>query len=131
MNHSAYACALLSKKALERERVLELLEEVPDLPERAEVYLADGHLFLELAEPQEEEVWALAEVLEAFVLEAGPDSGGPGWAGTKEGSVELLPQNLPLLARMYEAWRRENEPVGEGDLEVFLALLREAEEEVA
>ncbi len=62
---------------------------------------------------------------------AGPDSGGPGWAGTKEGSVELLPQNLPLLARMYEAWRRENEPVGEGDLEVFLALLREAEEEVA
>ncbi len=131
MNHSAYACALLGKKALERERVLELLEEVPDLPERAEVYLADGHLFLELAEPREEEVWALAEVLEAFVLEAGPDSGGPGWAGTKEGSVELLPQNLPLLARMYEAWRRENEPVGEGDLEVFLALLREAEEEVA
>ncbi len=89
MNHSAYACALLGKKALERERVLELLEEVPDLPERAEVYLADGHLFLELAEPREEEVWALAEVLEAFVLEAGPDSGGPGWAGTKEGSVEL------------------------------------------
>ncbi|VCU54533.1 hypothetical protein TTHNP3_00046 (plasmid) [Thermus thermophilus] len=131
MNYSAYACALLGKKALERERVLELLEEVPDLPERAEVYLADGHLFLELAEPREEEVWALAATLEAFVLEAGPDSGGPGWAGTKEGSVELLPQNLPLLARMYEAWRRENEPVGEGDLEVFLALLREAEEEVA
>ncbi len=131
MNYSAYACALLGKKALERERVLELLEEVPDLPERAEVYLADGHLFLELAEPREGEVWALAEVLEAFVLEAGPDSGGPGWAGTKEGSVELLPQNLPLLARMYEAWRRENEPVGEGDLEVFLALLREAEEEAA
>lgn len=131
MNRSAYACALLGKKALERERVLELLEEVPDLPERAEVYLADGHLFLELAEPREGEVWALAEVLEAFVLEAGPDSGGPGWAGTKEGSVELLPQNLPLLARMYEAWRRENEPVGEGDLEVFLALLREAKEEAA
>jgi len=63
MNYSAYACALLGKKALERERVLELLEEVPDLPERAEVYLADGHLFLELAEPREGEVWALAEVV--------------------------------------------------------------------
>ncbi|BCZ93218.1 hypothetical protein TthAA37_24070 (plasmid) [Thermus thermophilus] len=78
-----------------------------------------------------DQVWALAEVLEAFVLEAGPDSGGPGWAGTKEGSVELLPQNLPLLARMYEAWRRESEPVGEEDLEAFLALLREAKEEAA
>lgn len=131
MNYSAYACALLGKKALEWERVLELLEEIPDLPERAEVYLEDGYLFLELAEPREEEVWVLAAILEAFVLEAGPDSGGPGWAGTKEGSVELIPQNLPFLARMYEAWRRESEPVGEEDLEAFLALLREAKEKAA
>ncbi len=131
MNHSAYACAVLGKKALERERVLELLEEIPDLPERAEVYLEGGYLFLELAEPREEEIWALVWTLEAFVLEAGPDSGGPGWAGTREGSVELIPQNLPALARMYEAWRRESEPVGEEGLEAFLALLREAEREVA
>ncbi len=101
-----------------------------DLPERAEVYLEGGYLFLELAEPQEEEIWALVWTLEAFVLEAGPDSGGPGWAGTREGSVELIPQNLPALARMYEAWRRESEPVGEEGLEAFLALLREAEREV-
>ncbi len=45
--------------------------------------------------------------------------------------MELIPQNLPLLARMYEAWRRESEPVGEEGLEAFLALLREAEREVA
>ena len=131
MNYSTYACAVLDRKALERERVLELLEEIPDLPERAEVYLEDGYLFLELAEPREEEVWALAAILEAFVLEAGPDSGGPGWAGTKEGSVELLPQNLPLLARMYEAWRQKSDPVKEWDLETFLALLKEAKEETA
>lgn len=130
MNYSAYACALLGKKALERERVLELLEEIPDLPERAEVNLEDGYLFLELAEPREEEVWALASVLEAFVLEAGPDSGGPGWAGTREASVELIPQNLPASPHV-RAWRRESEPVGEEALKAFLALLREAEREVA
>jgi len=131
MNYSAYACAVLDRKALERERVLELLEEIPDLPERAEVYLENGYLCLKLAEPREEEVWALAAILEAFVLEAGPDSGGPGWAGTKEGSVELIPQNLPLLARMYEAWRQKSDPVKEWDLETLLALLKEAKEETA
>lgn len=129
MNQSAYACAILGKPALDREAVRELLEEIEDLPKRAEVYQdEEGYLTVELAEPQEEEIWLLARVLDGFVLEAGPDSGGPGWAGDKEGSYELLPENFPALGKAFLEWKRRVPPAGEGALEAFLALLKEGEE---
>ncbi len=101
MNYSAYACALLGKKALERERVLELLEEIPDLPERAEVNLEDGYLFLELAEPREEEVWALASVLEPSSWRRGRTPAAPGGRGRGRPAWSSSPKTS-RLARMYE-----------------------------
>lgn len=136
MNYSAHASVLVGKAALERARVSELLEALPDLPERlkkkeAAVQEVEGYLLLRLYITKEGEVWDAARALGGFALEAGPDSGGPGWAGTNEESFELLPHNLPALGKVLEAWKRANPPVGEGGLEAFLALVREAAGEVA
>ncbi|MGC8876537.1 hypothetical protein [Thermus sp.] len=134
MNYSAYACAILGKPALEKEAVRELLEEIPDLLERLEEGEAalsqeEGYLLLELYIAEEGEIWDAARALGGFALEAGPDSGGPGWAGTPGESFELLPHNFIRIAQALEAWRGANPPVGEGALEAFLALLKEEEEE--
>lgn len=130
MNYSAYACALVGQPALDRAAVQELLQEIPDFPERAWVVEEeDGYLSIEVAEPQEgHEIWLLARILGGFVLEAGPDSGGPGWAGDGEASFELIPQNLPALAEALLEWKAKTPPAGSGALEKFLALLREPKE---
>lgn len=130
MNYTNYACAIVGTPALDPAGVREALEEIRNLRE-AELYLTeDGYGVLELPEPAEGDVWTLAHTLDAFVLEAGPDSGGAGYAGTKEASAELVPQNLPLLGRMYEAWKRETPPLGEEGLEAFRELLEKTAREV-
>ncbi|WP_022799597.1 hypothetical protein [Thermus islandicus] len=118
----------MGQPALDRAAVQELLQEIPDFPERACVWEEEeGYLFIELAEPWEgHEIWLLARILGGFVLEAGPDSGGPGWAGNGEASFELIPQNFPALAVALLEWKAKTPPAGSGALEKFLALLKEA-----
>jgi alkylation response protein AidB-like acyl-CoA dehydrogenase len=134
MNYSANASVIFGAPALRAERVRALLAEIPDLLERLEEGEAalsqeEGYLLLELYIAEEGEIWDAARALGGFALEAGPDSGGPGWAGTPGESFELLPHNFIRIAQALEAWRRANPPVGEGALEAFLALVREAERE--
>jgi len=68
-----------------------------------------GYVRLHLPGCPEGRVWDTARALEAFVMEVGPDSGGPGTGGAfLEGhphTYEVTPFYLQSLAEVYERWK--------------------------
>ena len=125
MNYAAHASVLFGKNAINPENIRTLVAAFgPEaLEEEVALSLKEGYVLLELFYPREGEVWDLARLLQGFAFEPGPDSGGPGYAGTADRQLLLYPYNLPQLHRLYEEWRRNAPPVDEKDLQLLMELL--------
>lgn len=132
MNYAAHASVLFGKNAINPENVRTLVANFgPEaLEEEVALSLKGGYVLLEVFYPREGQVWDLARLLQGFAFEPGPDSGGPGYAGTADRQLQLYPHNLPHLHRLYEEWRRNTPPVDKKDFQALMELLRE-EKEVA
>jgi hypothetical protein len=126
VNYAAHASVLFGKNAISPESVRTLIEVFgPEaLEEEVAFSLKEGYVLLELFYPKEGQVWDLARLLQGFAFEPGPDSGGPGYAGTANRQLPLYPYNLPHLHRLYEGWRRNTSPVDEKDFQLLMELLR-------
>lgn len=134
MNYAAHASVLFGKNAINPENIRTLVAEFdartlvaefgPEaLEEEVAFSLKEGYVLLELFYPREGHVWDLARLLRGFAFEPGPDSGGPGYAGTADQQLPLYPHNLPRLHRLYEGWRRNTPPVDEKDFQLLMELL--------
>ena len=109
MNWVASATITFGKKGLE------LLKQQPEAVKKLLEWGATGEVVpggyvrLHLPGCPEGSVWWIAELLEAFVMEVGPDSGGPGLGGAfVEGcqhTYEVMPFYLGRLAEVYERWK--------------------------
>jgi hypothetical protein len=132
VNYAAHASVLFGKNAISPEKVRALVADFgPEaLEEEVAFSLKEGYVLLELFYPREGHVWDLARLLQGFAFEPGPDSGGPGYAGTADQQLLLCPHNLPHLCRLYEKWRQNTPPASEKDFRLLMKLLRE-EKEVA
>lgn len=130
MNYSAHASLLLGKNAITPQRIRSFrdLYDEEDL-EEMDFSLEDGYILIRFFTPREGEVWDAAHIFRGFAIEEGPDSGGPGVAGTHTQQLDLYPHNLPLLCQLYEDWKKETPPVSQEDFQHFLRLLREVPEE--
>ncbi len=136
MNYAAHASVLFGKNAINPENIRTLVAELdaetlvaefgPEaLEEEVAFSLKEGYVLLELFYPKEGQVWDLARLLRGFAFEPGPDSGGPGYAGTADRQLPLYPHNLPHLYRLYEEWRRITPPVDEKDFQLLMGFLKE------
>lgn len=125
MNYAAHASVLFGKNVISPENIRTLIKELgPEaLEEEVAFSLKEGYVLLELFYPREGQVWDLARLLRGFAFEPGPDSGGPGYAGTADRQLPLYPHNLPRLCRLYEEWRRNTPPVDERDFQLLTELL--------
>jgi hypothetical protein len=134
VNYAAHASVLFGKNAINPENIRTLVAEFdartlvaefgPEaLEEEVAFSLKEGYVLLELFYPREGHVWDLARLLRGFAFEPGPDSGGPGYAGTADQQLPLYPHNLPRLHRLYEGWRRNAPPVDEKDFQLLMELL--------
>jgi hypothetical protein len=130
VNYAAHASVLFGKNAISPEKVRTLVADFgPEaLEEEVAFSLKEGYVLLELFYPREGHVWELAQLLQGFAFEPGPDSGGPGYAGTANHQLPLYPHNLPQLHHLYETWRRNTPPVSKKDFRLLMELL---EKEVA
>jgi hypothetical protein len=73
--------------------------------------MPDGYVRLHLPGCPEGRVWETAKELDAFVMEVGPDSGGPGVGGAfLEGwhTYEVTPFYFQRLAEVYERWKDQH-----------------------
>jgi hypothetical protein len=125
VNYAAHASVLFGKNVISPENIRTLIKELgPEaLEEEVAFSLKEGYVLLELFYPREGQVWDLARLLRGFAFEPGPDSGGPGYAGTADRQLPLYPHNLPRLCRLYEEWRRNTPPVDERDFQLLTELL--------
>ena len=129
MNYAAHASVLFGKNAISPERIRTLVADLgPEaLEEEVAFSLKEGYVLLELFYPKEGHVWDLARLLRGFAFEPGPDSGGPGYAGTAYRQLQLYPHNLPRLCRLYEEWRQNTPPVDKRDFRFLMELLERKE----
>jgi len=136
VNYAAHASLIFGKNAINPENIRTLIEEFdartlvaefgPEaLEEEVALSLKEGYVLLELFYPREGQIWDLARIFQGFAFEPGPDSGGPGYAGTADQQLPLYPHNLPHLCRLYEEWRRNTPPVDEKDFQLLMELLSE------
>jgi hypothetical protein len=123
---------LFGKNAISPENIRTLVADFgPEaLEEEVAFSFKEGYVLLELFYPKEGQVWDLARLLRGFAFEPGPDSGGPGYAGTADLQLPLYPHNLPHLHRLYEEWRQNTTPVNRKDFRLLMEFLRK-EKEVA
>jgi len=126
VNYAAHASVLFGKNAISPESIRALVAAFgPEaLEEEVAFSLKEGYVLLELFCPREGQVWDLARLLQGFAFEPGPDSGGPGYAGTADRQLPLYPHNLPKLCRFYEEWRQSTPPVDKKDFQLLMKLLR-------
>ena len=114
MNWVASATILIGKKGLEvLKEQTEALKELVDWEAEGEV-VPGGYVRLHLPGCPEGRVWEAAKALEAFVMEVGPDSGGPGTGGAfleeRWQTYEVMPFYLGRLAEVYERWKAQHPP---------------------
>lgn len=130
MNYAAHASVLFGENAINPENIRTLVADFgPEaLEEEVAFSFKEGYVLLELFYPREGHVWDLARLLQGFAFEPGPDSGGPGYAGTADQQLLLYPHNLPQLHRLYEEWRQNTPPVDEKNLQLLMELLHEEKE---
>jgi len=121
MNYSAYSVVILGRLALEKlEGILEAMLEPEDLfrwaegedTEHLRISFQNGYAIIEIF-PEEGEATEVAYAGYGFALEAGPDSGGPGWVfhGPRDETVPLYPENLAKAAHLYEDWLNTTPPI--------------------
>jgi hypothetical protein len=124
VNYAAHASVLFGKNAISPESVRTLLAAfgLEALEEEVAFSFKEGYVLLELFYPKEGQVWDLARLFQGFAFESGPDSGGPGYAGTADQQLLLYPYNLPRLHRLYEEWRENTPPIGEKDFRLLMEL---------
>lgn len=132
MNWVASATILIGKKGLEvLKQQPEAVKKLLEWEATGEV-VPGGYVRLHLPGCPEGSVWWIAELLEAFVMEVGPDSGGPGVGGAfLEGwhTYEVMPFYLGRLAEVYERWKAQHPPFedAEEDLKAIEAVLEQAQ----
>jgi len=132
MNWVASATILIGKKGLELlKEQTEALNELVDWEAEGEV-VPGGYIRLHLPGCPEARVWDAAKDLDAFVMEVGPDSGGPGVGGAFLESwhtYEVMPFYLERLAEVYERWKAQHPPFEDTEegLEAVEAILEQAQ----
>jgi len=108
MNWVASATILIGKKGLEvLKQQPEAVKKLLEWEATGEV-VPGGYVRLHLPGCPEGRVWETAKALEAFAMEMGPDSGGPGVGGAfLEGwhTYEVMPFYLERLAEVYARWK--------------------------
>jgi len=132
MNWVASATILIGKKGLELlKEQTEALNELVDWEAEGEV-VPGGYIRLHLPGCPEARVWDAAKDLDAFVMEVGPDSGGPGVGGAFLESwhtYEVMPFYLERLAEVYDRWKAQHPAFDDPEegLEAVEAILEQAQ----
>lgn len=133
MNWVASATVLIGTRGLELlKQQPEALNKLVDWEAEGEV-VPGGYVRLHLPGCSEGRVWETAKELEAFVMEVGPDSGGPGLGGVfldgRWHTYEVMPFYLGRLAEVYERWKAQHPPFEDAEegLEAVEAMLEQAQ----
>ncbi|MCL6531588.1 hypothetical protein Mlute_00024 [Meiothermus luteus] len=132
MNWVASATVLIGKRGLELlKQRSEALNKLVGWEAQGEV-VPGGYVRLHLPGCPEGSVWWIAELLEAFVMEVGPDSGGPGVGGAfLDGwyTYEVMPFNFTRLAEVYDRWKAQHPAFDDPEegLEAVEAILEQAQ----
>ena len=112
MNQVAHVTLTVGTKGLQK-----LKQILPDLV-RYDLQVSaqpDGYLEVRFGLIPENLIWEVAEKCQAFAVELGPDSGGPGYAGGFVDSewltYEIRPFNLRPLSHAYIIWRDSDSPI--------------------
>jgi len=133
MNWVASATVLIGKRGLELlKQRSEALNKLVGWEAQGEV-VPGGYVRLHLPGCPEGSVRWIAELLEAFVMEVGPDSGGPGVGGAfVEGcwrTYEVMPFNFTRLAEVYDRWKAQHPAFDDPEegLEAVEAILEQAQ----
>ena len=131
MNWVASATITFGKKGLEvLKQQPEAVKKLLEWGATGEV-VPGGYVRLHLPGCPEARVWDAAKDLDAFVMEVGPDSGGPGVGGAfLEGwyTYEVMPFYLGRLAAVYDRWKAQHPPFEDAEegLEAVEAILEQA-----
>jgi len=125
MNYVTYAELVIGKPALKRIAglITTLGDDLAlwlegDEATTLDVKERDGYLVLTWA-GKEGAFSEAARLVKGFALETGPDSGGEGWVTNGKKRIPLRADTLAEAAELYEEWRKNTPPIGEGALAVF------------